>query len=532
MKTKIFTFAFAITFIIYGNIFPQVLQRVFLNNNNISAYFQNTGIFNRNTSSTNAPGFEWPKGSNKFAFFTAGLCIACGINGQFAQSMASYKGEYAPGYYLNGNYITNVSFKYYSIKRGDNSQNNPDYANWYLMIPHGAPYIDVNNNHQYDPGIDSIGIRNAAQVIFLCMTDGELTQHSIGEGFGGGITVPLLKAQVAWTSWCYDRNDLMDMQFMKWSVINKNILNWDSTFFSIVGDPDLGDPLDDYIGCDTTKKLGYCYNADNNDAVYGVNPPAVGMIFHKSPLGLTSFNFFTDASFSPPPCEGSPGEPVPAYNMMQGMKTDRTQYIDVSVTPRKKTKFVYAGDPETNTGWTEYKGSMQNCNGDSTGVVLTVNPSGDRRYILSSGAVNHIVHPNDTVTIVASQLIARGTSNVNSVTKLKLLANTAWLVYNGGFNVGVLPISSEVPASYSLSQNYPNPFNPSTSIRYELPRAGVVRLAVYDVMGREVETLVNERQAAGSYEAVWDGTRFASGVYFYRLTAEGYGETRKMLLIR
>jgi hypothetical protein len=218
--------------------------------------------------------------------------------------------------------------------------------------------------------------------------------------------------------------------------------------------------------------------------------------------------------------------------MMQGMKTDRTQYIDVSVTPRKKTKFVYAGDPETNTGWTEYKGSMQNCNGDSTGVVLTVNPSGDRRYILSSGAVNHIVHPNDTVTIVASQLIARGTSNVNSVTKLKLLANTAWLVYNGGFNVGVLPISSEVPASYSLSQNYPNPFNPSTSIRYELPRAGVVRLAVYDVMGREVETLVNERQAAGSYEATFDGSGFASGVYFYRLTADGYGETRKMILIR
>jgi hypothetical protein len=55
---------------------------------------------------------------------------------------------------------------------------------------------------------------------------------------------------------------------------------------------------------------------------------------------------------------------------------------------------------------------------------------------------------------------------------------------------------------------------------------------MYDVMGREVEMLVNERQAAGSYEAVWDGTRVASGVYFYRLTAEEYGETRKMMLIR
>jgi hypothetical protein len=93
-------------------------------------------------------------------------------------------------------------------------------------------------------------------------------------------------------------------------------------------------------------------------------------------------------------------------------------------------------------------------------------------------------------------------------------------------------ISTIVPEKYSLSQNYPNPFNPTTTIRYELPRAGVVRLAVYDVMGREIEMLVNERQAAGSYEATFDGSRFASGVYFYRLTAEGYSETKRMLMIK
>jgi hypothetical protein len=98
--------------------------------------------------------------------------------------------------------------------------------------------------------------------------------------------------------------------------------------------------------------------------------------------------------------------------------------------------------------------------------------------------------------------------------------------------LGIKQISELVPAAYSLGQNYPNPFNPVTRIRYALPRAGVVKLVVYDIMGREVEMLVNERQAAGSYEAVWDGTRFASGVYFYRLTAEGYGETKRMTLIK
>ncbi|MCX6160250.1 MAG: T9SS type A sorting domain-containing protein [Ignavibacteriae bacterium] len=97
--------------------------------------------------------------------------------------------------------------------------------------------------------------------------------------------------------------------------------------------------------------------------------------------------------------------------------------------------------------------------------------------------------------------------------------------------INVQNISTETPAGFSLQQNYPNPFNPVTRIRYDLPSAGVVRLAVYDVMGREVETLVNERQAAGSYEATFDGSRFASGVYFYRLT-EGFGETKRMTLIK
>ncbi|MCX6160445.1 MAG: YCF48-related protein [Ignavibacteriae bacterium] len=117
--------------------------------------------------------------------------------------------------------------------------------------------------------------------------------------------------------------------------------------------------------------------------------------------------------------------------------------------------------------------------------------------------------------------------------------NSVWLVGSGGLvvsslniNVGINKLTDIIGGSYYLLQNYPNPFNPVTRIRYALPRAGVVRLAVYDVMGREVEMLVNERQATGSYEAVWDGSRFASGVYFYRLTAEGFGETKRMTLIK
>ena len=102
---------------------------------------------------------------------------------------------------------------------------------------------------------------------------------------------------------------------------------------------------------------------------------------------------------------------------------------------------------------------------------------------------------------------------------------------NGGIT-SVTNISSEIPAAYSLRQNYPNPFNPSTSIRYELPRAGVVRLAMYDVMGREVEMLVNERQSAGTYEATFNASRLPSGVYFARLETGSYNHVIKMLLLK
>jgi hypothetical protein len=83
-----------------------------------------------------------------------------------------------------------------------------------------------------------------------------------------------------------------------------------------------------------------------------------------------------------------------------------------------------------------------------------------------------------------------------------------------------------------LSQNYPNPFNPSTTIKFELPNTSHVSLNVYDILGREVSVLVNERKAPGSYEVKFDGSNLASGVYFYRLQTESFVDTKKLLLLR
>jgi hypothetical protein len=94
-----------------------------------------------------------------------------------------------------------------------------------------------------------------------------------------------------------------------------------------------------------------------------------------------------------------------------------------------------------------------------------------------------------------------------------------------------------IPTEYALETNYPNPFNPSTVIRYAIPQAGQVRLEIYNAAGQRVRMLVDAAQAPGRYEATWDGRNeagytVASGIYVYRLAAQGFSQTRKMVLVK
>lgn len=89
-----------------------------------------------------------------------------------------------------------------------------------------------------------------------------------------------------------------------------------------------------------------------------------------------------------------------------------------------------------------------------------------------------------------------------------------------------------LPDKFNLSQNYPNPFNPSTTINYTIPERGQVELKVYDVLGREIATLVKKEQQAGSYEVRFDASKLTSGIYFYKLQSAGFVESRKMVLLK
>ncbi len=98
---------------------------------------------------------------------------------------------------------------------------------------------------------------------------------------------------------------------------------------------------------------------------------------------------------------------------------------------------------------------------------------------------------------------------------------------------GVSPQSGRAQgAGLELGQNYPNPFNPVTTISYTIPKSGFIKIKVYDVTGKEIEILVEEFKNAGRYQVRFEGSNFASGIYFYKLTAGEFSETKRMVLIR
>ena len=101
-----------------------------------------------------------------------------------------------------------------------------------------------------------------------------------------------------------------------------------------------------------------------------------------------------------------------------------------------------------------------------------------------------------------------------------------------GVITDVGPVQPGLPTEFGLSQNYPNPFNPSTTIRFELPMSGEVSLKVFDLLGREVATIVSGHKDAGTHIVRWEATSQPSGVYLYRLQASEFLETRKLVLLK
>jgi hypothetical protein len=150
----------------------------------------------------------------------------------------------------------------------------------------------------------------------------------------------------------------------------------------------------------------------------------------------------------------------------------------------------------------------------------------------------------DTTTIIGIRLAFYLLGINEGYGWIQIEVNRLVFVYNDGriievdnfdhmYPTGVQQLpSSQNPEKFILHQNYPNPFNPATVIRYEVPEGSVIQLRVYDLLGREIATLINKEQSAGTYEVDFSGANLPSGIYTYALQAGSYRLQRKMLLIK
>jgi hypothetical protein len=149
---------------------------------------------------------------------------------------------------------------------------------------------------------------------------------------------------------------------------------------------------------------------------------------------------------------------------------------------------------------------------DGNGVYhLNSLPTGNLKII-----VNRLGFTSDSTMVNVTS-----TSNIDSIN-----------FYLNRVPVGIKQISSNVPSEYKLYQNYPNPFNPTTSIRYSVSSIQNVKLVVYNILGKEVVTLVNEKQSPGVYEVIFNGGSLSSGIYFYTLMSGEFKSTKRFVLIK
>jgi hypothetical protein len=163
-------------------------------------------------------------------------------------------------------------------------------------------------------------------------------------------------------------------------------------------------------------------------------------------------------------------------------------------------------------------------NGEPIFVPQTQNTASGTWSSLGTGSSNGVLGGVAALAVVGNEVYVGG-----EFTLAGGIASTFIARWIGGAT-NVEPISIDMPSTYLLQQNYPNPFNPSTTILFSIPTSEFVTLKVYDLLGREIATLVNENLSAGSYSYNFDAKNLTSGVYLYKLQAGKYSETKKMLL--
>ncbi|MGB2957581.1 MAG: hypothetical protein WBD30_01695 [Bacteroidota bacterium] len=448
---------------------PEVFMYKFLDGNRLNCTCASDGEY-CDSRRTSASGLEWPRGSNRTSIFTAGYWIAGRHrpSGNLRTANIDYSTEYHSGPFLEGEvYNTTLNddaawtsragdprYRLYKVQK--NKPEGVDFGNVELDIDPwtewpgdlGAPYEDLNTNGQWDPGTD-IPQFFGDQMMWCVVNDVNRGKHS-----ALGATSPIgLEVQILYFVF-NDPGPLGDMMFMRWHVMNKSDADYDSCFFGMWSDPDLGDANDDLPGSDSLLSLGYIYNGDNDDGTatgYGATPPANGFDFFQGPivegeptdtarfngrlvpgsrnLPASSFVVYTNGSFASiiDPPDASPNYARIAYDYHLGKQGT----AGIGITRPDGTPyptFWFSGDPVAGTGDLPTNFPPGNFDPQDIRVMINTGP-----YTLAQG---------DTQEVVGVLLHAQGADRLQSVALLKQVDAIAQNAFDNNFQV---PSAPEVP---------------------------------------------------------------------------------------
>ncbi len=399
-------------------------------------------------------GLEWPQGTGLSPIFGAGQFLGAMVGGA-PRVAASYHNhtEFQAGQITSPGVATNKlnpEYRWYVIK----PQGVGDWAEW--PFDQGAPALKASD------GTDSLDASGnkipklIGDITAFCVFN-DLAEHA-------EFATAKLNAEIGMTVWAFNRADAIgDMIFIKWTLINKGDENWDETYFAIWSDPDVGDGWDDFVGCDTTLGLGYCYNASNDDQNYGAAPPAVGIDFFQGPivdspgetvnlpdgtqladkkmLKMTSFIFYNNDDSN----QGNPQTGGDVWNYLRGYWRDGNPitYGGTGTDPAADpAPFMFTGDPESGEGWMDQDEADRR-------FMMTTGPYSMAPWVDADGDGIAEFGETGVQEIVAGALVGRGSDNLNSVTYLKAVDEIAQLAYDIDFGLPMPP----APPIVNLSEN-------------------------------------------------------------------------------
>ncbi len=429
--------------------------------NQILMYVSNNGDGSHDPK-TDGNGFYWPGGINatKSAIFEDGLIFGARVGREIRVNGNTHRQGLQAGKIINGvpddpgleKYrVFKISKNWESLPPGpERDERAKDYAEW--PIEDGAPYEDINGDGLPTPGVDIPKILGD-ETLWYVANDMDEQRSTFTYG-----TLPMgLEFQT--TIFGFKRTGALgDMVFKKYKIINKGSITLRDMIIAYWSDTDLGDAGDDFTGCDTSLSLGYTWNGDNNDGIYGTPPPAVGYDFFQGPivpglptdsakfgdgwrygyrnLPMTAFALYINAAGYPwrDPQQGVPAGSIEFYNYLQGYNWDGSDFVDPHT--NEPTRFVLTGDPVTGVGW--YEG---------TGWPGGPAPD-DRRHVMASGPFT--MAPGDTQEVVVGLVIAVGGDNVKSVGALKQKDAAAQIAYDLDFKLTESPANPKV---HSITAN-------------------------------------------------------------------------------